>query len=223
MTPFIQFLKKIIYFLKYALIIIATATVCYFLIALFFSYLPTHPPEHKCHEKNRIYLNTNGVHVDFIVPAEHINQTLLNQLQPLPGTQFVAFGWGDRNFYIETPEWSDLTLPVAFNALFMKSESAMHVTFYKWQPDTWISLDLCDQQLKALIVYIESTFLKDNSGKLLKMDFEGYNDNDRFYDAKGSFTLFNTCNVWVNRGLKSVEVKTAVWTPFDFGVLHHIN
>jgi len=38
----------------------------------------------------------------------------------------------------------------------------------------------------------------------------------------GSFSLFNTCNVWVNKALKVTGIETSVWSPFDFGVLHHL-
>jgi uncharacterized protein (TIGR02117 family) len=134
----------------------------------------------------------------------------------------VAFGWGDRNFYLKTPEWSDLTFTVAFKALFLKSNTAMHVTLYPRKINSWKQLPLCDEQLMALIDYINNSFAEDENGKLVKMDFEGYHQFDSFFEAKGSFSLFKTCNVWVNSALKEAEVRTAVWTPIDFGVLYHI-
>jgi uncharacterized protein (TIGR02117 family) len=213
---------KVLYFLKASILFFTTLIVLYFVIALLFSFLPTHPPERNCIRDKTIYVNTNGVHVDIIIPAGYLQQQFKNQLEILPATQFVAFGWGDRNFYIHTPEWSDLTLPVAFKALFLKSSTAMHVTFYPHSLNSWASLQLCDNQLEALIAYIENTFKKDKKGMLIKMDFEGYNDYDSFFEARGSFSLFRTCNVWVNQAFKKAEIKTAVWTPFDFGVLFHV-
>lgn len=194
----------------------------YFTIAIFFSFLPTHPPENKCEILNKIFLNTNGVHVDFIIPVNYLEPSFKSQLGLLPATHFVAFGWGDRNFYIKTPEWSDLTFSVTLKALFLKSKAAMHVTSYPWHDSSWKPLLLCDQQKDILIQYIKNSFEKDKDGLLIKLDFEGYNKYDAFFEAKGNFSLFNTCNVWVNRALKKSEVKTAVWTLFDFGVLYHI-
>lgn len=216
-------IKKAWKFLKIFLLAIMSGVFLFFAFAILFSFLPTHPPEKSCTPGNFIYLNTNGVHVDFILPADALPPSLKNHLNVMPNTQFIAFGWGDRNFYVKTPEWSDLTIPVAFKALFLKSESAMHVTYYSWQMNSWKTLNLCEQQQSAIIEYIVDTFQKDEQGRLIKMEFSGYNEFDSFYEANGSFTMFNTCNVWVNRALKLAEVKTAVWTPFDFGVLYHIN
>ena len=55
-----------------------------------------------------------------------------------------------------------------------------------------------------------------------KLDVEGYNSYDSFFEAKGSFSFYRTCNIWVNKALKVIGVKTSIWSPFDFGVLHHL-
>jgi len=39
---------------------------------------------------------------------------------------------------------------------------------------------------------------------------------------KGSFSCFKTCNTWTNQTLKKAEIKTAIWTPFDSGILKHL-
>ena len=222
MTPTAHIAGKFLKTLNYIIVLTGAVVFLYALTALLFSILPTQPPEHNCRKEAILFLNTNGVHVDFIIPWDYLPADFAHELEILPGARFVAFGWGDRNFYINTPQWSDLTVSVAFKALFLKSPSALHVTFYQWQEDNWFALEICNQQLEQLIVYIENTFIKDKSGRLVRMEFEGYHENDVFFEAQGSFSLFNTCNAWVNRGLKTIEVKTAVWTPFDFGVLYHV-
>jgi len=194
----------------------------YLFCALFFSLLPTHPPEKNCPVSGEVYISGNGVHLDIIVPVERLNTSFLSQLELLPGTRFVAFGWGDKEFYINTPEWSDLTLPVAFRAVFLKSESAMHVTCLPRSFPSWEKIALCEWQMERLNSYIQNSFKKDESGHLMKLSFEGYSAYDSFYDARGSFSLFRTCNVWVGSALKEIEVKTSVWSPFEFGILFHI-
>lgn len=215
-------LHKALFLLKIPLLTLFTVVILYFAFAILFSFLPTHPPDKNCLPEKNIFLNTNGVHVDLIIPIDQLDSSFRKQLGVMPATQYVAFGWGDRNFYLKTPEWSDLTFTVAFKALFLKSSTAMHVTFYSRKVDSWKQLPLCDEQLLTLIDYINNSFAEDENGKLVKIDFEGYHQYDSFFEAKGSFSLFKTCNVWVNRALKKAEVRTAVWTPFDFGVLYHI-
>ena len=46
--------------------------------------------------------------------------------------------------------------------------------------------------------------------------------DDFFYQGNGSYTGFKTCNTWVNQSMKKAKIKTAIWTPFSFGVLQYI-
>ncbi|MFP3836064.1 DUF2459 domain-containing protein, partial [Chryseobacterium sp. SIMBA_028] len=46
-------------------------------------------------------------------------------------------------------------------------------------------------------------------------------DNDAFYDAKGTYSFFYTCNTWANNALKAAGQKAALWTPSDFGIFQH--
>lgn len=218
----IEILKLIFTLLKSVFGFLFSAIILYFTAALFLSYLKTHPPKQDCLTDKEIYITTNGVHLDIVLPVENIEPEFLNLLVILPGTKYVSFGWGDREFYINTPEWKDLTFKTAFKALFLKSETAMHVTCYRGFGRDWKPVQLCGSQINSLNGHIEKSFIENENGKLLKLDVPGYFENDAFYAAKGSFSLFKTCNVWANRALKETGVPTSVWSPFDFGVLHHL-
>ncbi len=215
LTGFLQLLKKTVF-------VIVGLTVIYFLAAVFLSYLPAVPDDGSCEPDKTIYITSNGVHLDIVLPVENMEEQFIQKLGITAETRFVSFGWGDKNFYVKTPEWSDLTFPVAFKALFLKSESAMHVTRHQRSYAHWKKVELCPQQLGELNRYIENSFEKTETGQLQKMDFPGYSNYDSFYNANGYFTLFRTCNVWTNNALKEIEVKTSVWSPFDFGVLYHL-
>jgi uncharacterized protein (TIGR02117 family) len=219
--------KKGIHFLlhmiKKIFFSVLTAIVIYLFFALLFSFLPTHPARQECTSTHEIFIASNGIHLDIIVPVENIEPQFLQKLRPLHDTRYIAFGWGDKEFYIKTPEWSDLTFPVAFKALFLKSETAMHVTYLPQRFPSWRKVNLCSEQLAKLKRYISNSFQQDENSHFTRIDFEGYNQFDAFYEANGSFSLFKTCNVWVNTALREAEVKTAVWSPFDFGVLLHVS
>jgi uncharacterized protein (TIGR02117 family) len=99
----------------------------------------------------------------------------------------------------------------------------MNVTAYNQTYPFWRKIKLCPVQLQQLVTFISNSFLYDASGRITRFDVnKGYGINDSFYDAKGSFSLFKTCNVWVNQALKSADVETSLWSPFDFGVLYHL-
>jgi uncharacterized protein (TIGR02117 family) len=208
--------------MKHLALIVIAGIFLYFLGAFAFSYLPTHPPKHDCPANHEIFITTNGVHLDLILRLDQIDPNFARELETPVHARYVSFGWGDKNFYIQTPEWSDLTLPVAFKALFLRSETAMHVNFYGQKQTRWHRICLCDCQINKLYLYIVNSFKRTAERSLKKLDFEGYTYLDSFFEAKGAFTLFNTCNVWVNKGLKSIDIKTSVWSPFDFGVLFHV-
>ena len=50
-----------------------------------------------------------------------------------------------------------------------------------------------------------------------------YGTNDAFYEAKGHYSLFYTCNSWANQALKAAHQKAALWTISDTGILQHYN
>lgn len=178
-----------------------------------------------------IFITTNGVHADFTLPVVSPGQDWrkLLLLQHFPGAgkydRYLAFGWGDKGFYLHTPEWSDLTLSTAVNALFLPSPTAMHVTYYRRAPNPGKNcrrLILSQEQYQQLIQYILASFEKDAQGELLLIADAGYGSYDNFYEARGSYSLLYTCNSWVNEGLKKIGVKTALWSPFDRGILQHL-
>jgi uncharacterized protein (TIGR02117 family) len=214
--------KKSFRLFKRTLFILISIIVIYIVMAALLSILKTHPPKSNCNSDNEIYITTNGVHLDIILPVTNVESEFLNKLEILSGTKYVSFGWGDKEFYINTPEWKDLTFKTAFKALFLKSETAMHVTCYSTSYSSWKKIKICSSQLDLLNKYIEKSFSKNENGGLQKIAVPGYYQSDFFYEAKGSFSLFNTCNVWVNKALKVTGIQTSVWSPFDFGILHHL-
>jgi hypothetical protein len=46
--------------------------------------------------------------------------------------------------------------------------------------------------------------------------------DDAFYEAKGSYSLFTTCNARVGRGLRQAGVKVSPWTPLASQVVWHL-
>lgn len=165
-----------------------------------------------------IYIKTNGVHLDIILPKQDIAPRLLTDINHKAEEQFLAFGWGDENFYLNTPTWGDLTFSNAFGAMFLKSSTLMHVTRYTSTQSNWIEIKVSEDQLKALNAYIYHTFQVNNFGQKLWLQGQGYTSTDDFYKARGSYSCLTTCNTWVNSGFKVSGLKAREWTPFDFGL-----
>jgi len=98
-------LNKILKYFLYALLI----PILYLLIALILSSITIDRKINDAPSHTSIYLSTNGVHLDIIIPKQHIDPKLLNGLKHNGTDQYMAFGWGDENFYLNTPTWNDLT------------------------------------------------------------------------------------------------------------------
>jgi len=170
MNKIIRWIFKL---LKPAMIFLISAILIYLTSALIFSVLKTYPPKLNCLAENEIFITTNGVHLDIVLSVENIDTEFLKKLEILPQTKYLAFGWGDKQFYINTPEWKDLTFNTAFKALFLKSETAMHVTCYRNSYSLWRKIKLCSSQLDSLNSYIEKSFLKSDNGRLQKIAVTG--------------------------------------------------
>jgi len=213
-------MKKALKYLKRGVILILALIIIYFSLAFILSILSTSPQEVDCQNKKEIFLSTNGVHLDIIIPKENLNSTLPNIP---PNIKYLSFGWGDKGFYLKTPTWDKLKFSTAVKALFWKSETAMHVTYHKRKRQDWMSIKICDSQLKNLTTYLFDSFAKNAQGNTIKINGAGYSNNDEFYEAIGSYDCINTCNSWVNRGLKNAQIKTSIWSPFDKGIIYQIS
>jgi hypothetical protein len=70
-----------------------------------------------------IYLADNGVHVDLLLPikAQGLDWSRLFPAGDFaavdPNASFIAFGAGERNVYLNTPTWWDLTPRTVWSAL----------------------------------------------------------------------------------------------------------
>lgn len=177
-----------------------------------------------------IFIRTNGVHSDVVLPVQFDTIDWSKQVRYADTKgkdttmKFVAFGWGDKGFYLNTPTWSDLKFSTAFNAAFGRGGTAMHVTFYRTiaLDSTSIRLKISLRQYLLLVKYIQDSFKTNNSGQFIQIKTDAvYGQDDAFYEAKGSYSLFKTCNTWTNKALKACQQKACLWTPFDKGIFYH--
>ena len=174
-----------------------------------------------------IYIKTNGVHTDIVMPVRTPQIDWSREIKyantALHDTtwQYIALGWGDKGFYLQTPNWSDLKFSVAFNAAFALSTTAMHATFYKelQENDRCHKMLISRDQYARLIDYVTKSFQHDASGHFINIKTKAnYCQSDAFYEANGSYSLFHTCNTWANNALKKCGQKCCLWTIFDTGI-----
>jgi uncharacterized protein (TIGR02117 family) len=219
-------LKKTLKYIKICLLSISIFFSLYFIVAFVLSRLAVNEKEVTQADLS-IYILTNGVHADIVVPIETEEINWRNWItQPVLIAQdtnykYLAFGWGDKGFYLETPEWKDLKLSVAFKAAFGLSTSAMHTTFYKKMKlnDRCKEIKISIEQYKLLIANLKNGFCLNSNQVPIHIPTNAvYNSTDAFYEGMGSYSFFKTCNTWANNSLKNSNLKACIWTIFDTGI-----
>lgn len=174
-----------------------------------------------------IYIYTNGVHTDIVLPVKNElyswskNIRFENTISKDTTEKYIAFGWGDKGFYLNTPAWAQLKFSVAFKAAFALSTSAIHATFYKSLQENadCKRILISNKQYTRLIKYVQSSFKLDSTNNVIHIKTTAnYNNYDAFYEAKGKYNIFCTCNTWANNALKACGQKACLWTPFDTGI-----
>ena len=179
-----------------------------------------------------IYILSNGVHTDLVLPTKNsfkdwTTDIKYSDTKSADSTyKYLAFGWGDKGFYLETPEWKDLKTSVAVAAATGLGTTAVHTNFLKKIVENELckKIILNKEQYLKLVQYIDNTFKKDAYAKVTHIQTTAnYNNNDAFYEANGSYSVLKTCNTWANDGLKVSGQKCCLWTPFDFSILEKHN
>jgi uncharacterized protein (TIGR02117 family) len=179
-----------------------------------------------------VFLRTNGVHADLVLPARsphdftrEFPRSVVIDLRREPAAEsfeWIAFGWGDRGFYLNTPTWADLDAGTAWRALTARGPSAMHVEYVR-RPEAYDarSLWLRADEYARLVAYVRAGFRRDAAGAPIRIEHPGYIATDAFYEGVGSYSPVLTSNEWVRRGLAKAGVRTARWAPFDSALLWH--
>ncbi len=223
--------KKIFMILLKVLIVIISFLALYGLAVWLLPYIAVNKNAGKSGGDITIYIKTNGVHTDIVMPVKndaHDWSSLIKYEDTDAkdsSLSFVGIGWGDKGFYLQTPEWKDLKFSVAFKAMFHLGSSALHATFYPSivTGDDCKAIKITTAEYEKLVAFIEKSFKKDVQGNSIHIPStdDGYGETDAFYEANGKYDLFNTCNSWANRALKACDQKACLWTAMDKGIFYH--
>ena len=71
-----------------------------------------------------------------------------------------------------------------------------------------------------LCQFIFATFAQDKNQNIDFIKALGTPPKQFFYVSEEKYHAFNTCNLWVNRGLSQIGVRTALWSPLDKGIFY---
>ena len=173
-----------------------------------------------------IYVASNGVHTDIIVPSKS-DETDWSRLFPasdFPSNEtlrYIRFGWGDRKFYIETPTWADVSAASVLRSLLLPTSATMHVEYAQrpLESSRCRRVRLESKHFRKLVNELQRAIVLNSDGLPIRISDAGYHSRDGFYEAYGSYHLFNTCNSWTGRTLRDAGIGVGIWTPFPYSVM----
>jgi uncharacterized protein (TIGR02117 family) len=204
----------------------------YLLAALALGAIPANPGWHEAKQGVRIFVRTNGVHTWIMVPkvaAEMDWRPLLpgrDLKDPRWGNgNYVAIGYGNRQFYLNTPTWADLTIRNAFWAMVGSGDSLVHADHDNDpQPsDVQRPITLSHDEYGRLVRFMRGTFRTDAHGRTIPLLGRGYGNSDIFYEAVGPYNAAYTCNSWTGQALRRAGVRTGLWTPLSQSIMWRLD
>lgn len=169
-----------------------------------------------------IFVETNGVHTGIVVPkvAAGVDWRALLRGDALADPRFagydhLAFGWGERAFYLETPTWRDVRPLTVLRAAFGSERTLVHVEHVPApRPASDVrQITLRPEEYRRLAGYVRATLA--NPPRHVR----GYASYDAFYAARGRYSAITTCNAWTGAALRAAGVRVGWWTPFPWSVM----
>jgi uncharacterized protein (TIGR02117 family) len=168
----------------------------------------------------QIYVYSNGVHTGIVVPAVNALHDWRPRIRaddlpdPRRAGDWFIIGWGERDFYLNTPTWSDVDPMVVLRAAVGSDRTLLHVDHLKrtWRGPDLRPLTLTQAQYRALVTSIERDFAP---GAAIR----GYGDGDVFYPSHGRYSARRTCNEWTGSKLRAIGIRIGLWTPSAWSVM----
>lgn len=212
--------------LRRTLAAVAAVPVLYLAALILLGLIPVNASWREAERGVTIFVNTNGVHTGIgmplhngvmdwrpYVPAEHLRV-------PARGDTIIV-GYGNRDFYLNTPSWAELTVGTAASAAFGFGRTLLHVDQVQTPQEgpEQRAITLSAEEYRRLVDYIRPRFRLDAEGRTIVVPGRGYAGNDAFYEAEGGYSAILTCNEWTGRALRSAGVRMGAWTPIEQSVM----
>ena len=220
--------------MRRALIILARLTAAvlaaYLGAAVILGLLPVNPGFRQAANGITIFVRTNGVHTDLVLPVKTSRIDWADQFPqahfagPVSQMSTIGFGWGDRDFYLQTRTWGDVRPIQALTAFMGLKETVLHVQYMepRFFAGERVALMISAEQYLQLVSYVTASLRRDMNGPIMPIANAGYGATDAFYDAQGSYSVISTCNEWVRQGLSRAGIRTPRWSPFDIALFYQL-
>ena len=161
----------------------------------------------------RVHVVSHGWHTGFVLPATALLDRFPQLRQRFGQAPYLEVGWGDGAFY----QADEISWVLGARAALWPTDTVLHLVAVPRAPAEYfaasdvVALCLTDTQYERLRRFVSQSFQIDYRGVLAELG-PGLYGQSRFYRADGRFHLFNTCNKWTAKGLKSAGYELVPFT-----------
>jgi uncharacterized protein (TIGR02117 family) len=170
-----------------------------------------------------IWIESNGIHTGLVLPkvAAGVDWRDLAPAGDLADPRYarldhLAIGWGERAFFLDTPDWAHVRLPVLLAAAAGSDATLLHVEHVSapTRPaDDERPVVLRADEYRRLAAFVRASVAP--GGR----HYRGYDRHDAFLDARGHYSAGRTCNAWTGDAMAAAGVRVGWWTPFAATVM----
>ncbi|WP_083218754.1 TIGR02117 family protein [Candidatus Thiodiazotropha endoloripes] len=193
-----------------------------FLVCLFF--LPAcsdkpnviqHADDYNSAGHHQVYVVSHEWHTGFVIPSKKVYESIPTLEDRFGHSGNIEFGWGDKKFY----QAKEITTGLALRAILWPTETVVHAVAVPVNVSGYFGnseielLCLNDNEITSLVAFISNSFSKNSLTEVEPLS-EGIYGDSQFYKGAGSYHLWNTCNEWTAKGLKSIGMDILTTPKF---------
>ncbi len=170
--------------------------------------------------RKTIYLVNHGWHAGIVLRRADIPDNIWPKLGNFPDMEYLEVGWGDMDYY----QIPDPHLGFILKAALLPTASVLHIVGFNDHVPAYfpyseiIRIELSSAGFERLSRTIASSFALDKAGNTTSPS-PGLYGNSRFYLSRETYHLFNTCNVWTARALRTAGLPITPATAISVGNL----
>lgn len=177
-----------------------------------------------------IYVKKSGIHTDILVP---VKTPVWNWQKSIDfksittdsnSIEYLAFGFGDRTFFIESSHGGFPQISSLFSALFLPTPPTMRVLVYRDISQNLPEIKcvkISKYHYLQLVNFIKDSFQLDGeNNKIIIEKLPNYRGS--FYEARGTYSILRSCNDWTGEALRTAEVNTPVWSGLSSAIMWHL-
>lgn len=166
-----------------------------------------------------VYFLNGPIHYDILLPADPVTRAKFGFAQqagvPIdaPAVEWIVVGWGSRAFYTSAHSYTDISARALWSAV-TGDDSVLRIA---------VAGDISQLPAREIRVTIDEysrlrAAILASVPEARPIAGAGFSRWDAFFEARGRFHLFRTCNVWLAGVMREAGLRFGRWTPTPYAV-----